>query len=255
MSDYFFSDVHLRGDRPERGRRLVRFLKGVEDRDRLFIVGDLCDFWMGSRLSHAELARDQALSALAAFRSRGGELSILPGNHDAWLTTFYRDALRAAIVDEPADVESHGLRLRIVHGHLLGARRKWKAAMESRAFFEAFGRLPGPAARLLDGVLQAKNRRGLADDEARHLKIYREYADGLDESIDLAIFGHVHRAVDQPGRPRLIVLGGWQSRASYLKIDASGAGFHILDGDDPVGEGAATGRGPNHDDARAVTFP
>lgn len=235
MSDYLLSDVHLREDRPERGRRLLRFLGRLDPgADSLLIAGDLCDFWMGSRARPDRLVRDPALAALACFRERGGSLSILAGNHDAWLMDFYKDALGAEVVAEPLDVESHGVRLHVVHGHLLGARRRWKAVMESRGFFRGFGALPGVVARPLDVVLQAKNRRGLPEDERRHLAVYRAYADALPETVDVAVFGHVHRAVDQPGRPRLIVLGGWQDRLSFLKVDRSGPTFHV-EGDEDAG--------------------
>lgn len=232
MSDYFLSDVHLRDDRPERGDRLIRFLGRLDPAaDRLLVAGDLCDFWMGSRTPPARLAADPALAALAGFRRDGGDLSILAGNHDQWLMDFYADALGAEIVAEPLDVESHGVRLHVVHGHLLGARKRWKGLMESREFFRAFGAMPRAMAGPLDAALQAKNRRGLSDDEHRHLATYRDYAAGLPDAVDVAVFGHVHRAVDQPGRPRLIVLGGWQDRSSFLKVDHAGPTFHVMGGD------------------------
>jgi UDP-2,3-diacylglucosamine hydrolase len=116
-----------------------------------------------------------------------------------------------------------------VHGHLLGARRSWKAAMESHAFFRAFGLLPGPFARPLDRVLIWKNERGLLADEERHLAVYRTYAASCRAVADLVVIGHVHRAVDEaPSRPRLIVLGGWQHRSSYLRIDEGGATFRVI---------------------------
>jgi UDP-2,3-diacylglucosamine hydrolase len=177
-----------------------------------------------------DLARDQALLGLAEFRQGGGSLSILPGNHDRWLVSFYEASLGASILAEPVEVETYGLKIHIVHGHLLGARRLWKAAMESREFFRAFGAIPDPAAKSLDLILEARNRRGLADDEQRHLAVFRGYADRL-EGVDLAVFGHVHRAVDQPGSPRMIVLGGWQKRISFLKVDDSGADFHVESSD------------------------
>ena len=241
MSDYFISDIHLRGDRPERARRLSRFLNRLNSNDRLVIAGDLCDFWMASRQSADELSRDEGIRALTVFREAGGNLSILPGNHDLWLCPFYEKALGAAILTEPAKFDIHGQRVHVVHGHLLGARRKWKAFLESREFFQGFGRTPYPMARLLDVVLEKKNERGLADDERRHLVVYREYAAGLRDEADIVVFGHVHRAIDEPGPPRLIVLGGWQARSSYLKIDATGASFHI-EGDEPDADSSSPGR-------------
>jgi UDP-2,3-diacylglucosamine hydrolase len=228
VAHYFASDVHLRFDRPDRDRRFRAFLSGVNPGDTLVIAGDLCDFWMAARFTQRELLRSESLQGLAEFRHQGGELLIMPGNHDAWLCPFYQSALGAQIIGEPLDFLIHGLRLRLAHGHRLGARRAWKAGMESRAFFEAFRRVPASLAVLLDQVLCWSNERRLAADEERHLRVFRKYAETCRGEADLVVVGHVHRAVDD-GRsdPRLIVLGGWQSRSSYLRVDPAGASFHI----------------------------
>ena len=233
MTDYFLSDVHLRSDRPERAERLSRFMERLTPEDRLVIVGDLCDFWMGSRQTDDQLMQSPGLRALAAFRQAGGRLEIMAGNHDHWLRPFYERKLGATIIHEPYASTSHGLRLHLVHGHLLGARRKWKSFLESREFFHGFGWTPHPIARGLDAVLEAKNQRGVVDDERRHLAVFREYAARLRDEADLVVFGHVHRAVDEPGPPRLIVLGGWQGRTSFLKIDARGA-VPLIESDESV---------------------
>lgn len=228
MPHYFASDVHLRHDRPDRDRRFRAWLSTLTRDDSLVIVGDLCDFWMGSRRTHDDPLRSESLQALAEFRRQGGSLEIMAGNHDEWLCPFYQSALGATIIVEPHDMTIHGLRLRIVHGHLLGARRAWKAWMESRAFYEAFSYVPGPVARALDQTLAWRNRRGLDADEERHLKVYRAYAQNLYGTADVVVFGHVHRPVDLAlGAVRLIVLGGWQRGRSFLKIDESGATFHV----------------------------
>lgn len=242
MAHYFASDVHLREDHPERDARFRSWLGGLGPSDALWIIGDLCDFWMGSRASTRRLAEYPSLAALADFRRRGGALAVMAGNHDTWLCRFYERALGAEILQEPADRVIHGWRVRMVHGHRLGARRLWKAGMESRAFFFAFGCLPEPIGRPLDRVLCWKNERGLLADEERHLRVYREYAATCRDRADLLVIGHVHRAVDECGTdgPRLIVLGGWQYRSSYLTIDQSGPSFHV--GPDSGTTGQAGGR-------------
>jgi UDP-2,3-diacylglucosamine hydrolase len=230
VAHYLASDVHLRDDHPERDARFRGWLGGLGPSDTLWIVGDLCDFWMGSRAGRRRLAEYPSLRALAEFRGRGGSLAVMVGNHDLWLGPFYERALGAEIIAEPADRVIQGLRVRMVHGHRLGARRLWKAGMESRAFLLAFGWLPGPAARPLDRVLSWKNERGLLADEERHLRVFRAYAESCRDLADLVVIGHVHRAVDEAvdSGPRMIVLGGWQHRSSYLKIDESGATFHVV---------------------------
>jgi UDP-2,3-diacylglucosamine hydrolase len=244
VAQYFASDVHLRADHPERDRRFRSWLGGLTTADALVIVGDLCDFWMGARESERRLAEYPSLRALAEFRRRGGSLAIMAGNHDHWLCPFYERALGAEIIEEPADRVIHGLRVRMVHGHRLGARRLWKAGMESYTFFRAFGWLPGPIARPLDRVLIWKNERGLLADEERHLRVYRCYAASCRDVADVVVIGHVHRPVDEAGDgSRLIVLGGWQHRSSYLRIDESGANFCVLSDDlHPAGR-SSTDRG------------
>jgi UDP-2,3-diacylglucosamine hydrolase len=245
MAHYFASDVHLRDDHPDRNARFRSWLGGLGPSDALWIVGDLCDFWMGSRQTARRLAEYPSLRALAEFRRAGGSLAVMAGNHDVWLCPMYEHSLGAEILREPVDRVIHGLRVRMVHGHLLGARRRWKAGMESLPFFLAFGRLPAAIARQLDRVLTWKNARGLLAEEERHLRVFRAYAASCRDVADLVVIGHVHRPVDQPatetrtGTPRMIVLGGWQYRTSYLKIDESGASFHVVP--DPVGWVKPTG--------------
>jgi UDP-2,3-diacylglucosamine hydrolase len=234
---YFASDVHLRCDQPDRDRRFCNWLRRLNRDDQLVIGGDLCDFWMGARQTEQDLLDSESLRALAEFRSDGGRLAIMPGNHDVWLCPQYEHRIGAQIVAEPYDLTVHGLKLRLVHGHLLGARRRWKAWMESHAFFKGFGYLPGPVARALDSALVRSNRRGLEADEERHLRVYRTYAAAQRGSVDIVVVGHVHRPVDdREATPRLIVLGGWFKGANYLKIDETGATLYIEHG------GTLTGR-------------
>jgi UDP-2,3-diacylglucosamine hydrolase len=234
VSFFLASDVHLRLDRPERGRRFRRWVQQLVGKDALLIAGDLCDFWMAARLPESELMQCEGLRALADFRARGGTLNVLAGNHDAWLCPFYERELGATLRNEPYDISVHGLRLHIVHGHLLGARRKWKGLMEGRPFFRSFGHIPAPAARLLDQILEWKNQRELQEDESRHIKVFREYSSSRVGQADLVVIGHVHRAVDDTSScPRMIILGGWQERSSYLMIDTTGASFHVL-ADEPA---------------------
>jgi UDP-2,3-diacylglucosamine hydrolase len=239
LAHYFASDVHLRADFPERGRRFARFVSALGDQDTLTIVGDLCDFWLGSRSTEAELRACDGITALVNFRERGGSLNVMAGNHDLWLCSSYERIMGASIIEEPLDLVVEGLRLRLVHGHLLGARAPWKAILESRAFFLGFGLLPRPIASRLDARLAEKNARELLADEERHLVVYRAYARELEGEADIIILGHVHRPVDESGEhPRLIVLGGWQRGTSFLKIDRSGATFSArLDGP-PAAEAA-----------------
>jgi UDP-2,3-diacylglucosamine hydrolase len=228
VADYFVSDVHLRLDRRGRSGRLAAFVEGLRAEDSLTIVGDLCDFWFASRQRRDDPMRCPGLRSLAGFRDRGGGLTILPGNHDAWLGPFYERALGAELVDEPLERSSFGVEVFAVHGHRLGARRPWKAAMEGRAFLMGFRAIPRPIARTLADRLVQSNRRSLAETHRRHLVTYRAHARSVIESgrAGLVLIGHVHDVFDEPiGEGRMIILGDWIGGTSYVRIDEDGVSF------------------------------
>ena len=228
VAAYFASDVHLRLDCPARGLRFARFVGGLEpEDDTLTIVGDLCDFWFGARQRSADPMECEGLRALAEFRSRGGAVTILLGNHDSSLGAFYA-TLGLDLREEPLELVVHGLRVRLVHGHRLKLRRGWKAWMESRSFLRIFQALPDSVASLLDRLLQSTNERRRQRTERRYYISFREYTASCRGVADLVLIGHVHTPLDAAeSTPRLIVPGGWQTQSSYVKIDDSGAALCV----------------------------
>ena len=234
MALYFASDVHLRLDRPERGRRFAGFVDRLGADDRLVIVGDLADFWFASRQSRGDIRGCEGLRSLADFRERGGDLVLLPGNHDTWLGPFYERTLGVPFRAGAIDLDEGGLRIHATHGHLIGARPPWKGVMESRAFLRAFAALPSFVARGLETSLDASNDAGREAIDRKYVALFREHAAGLAPVADLVIFGHVHTPQDlAESPPRLIVLGGWHHRSSYARVEGGRAELvEVRDEDD-----------------------
>lgn len=229
MALIFLSDVHLRRSRPERGRRLAALMETLDRNDRVVVVGDLCDFWFASRESGAIHPPCPGLRGLAAFRARGGRLHLLPGNHDAWLGPFYQDVLGVGYAGRSLDIVVNGVRFRAIHGHEIGARRAWKGVMEARWFLRAFRALPGPLARMMDSLLDSTNRAQRDATNFNHKAIYRTAADRFREEVDVCVFGHIHTTHDDPlPRPRVIVLGGWHDRSSYLRVSDTGEAVLVI---------------------------
>jgi UDP-2,3-diacylglucosamine hydrolase len=240
LPTYFASDMHLRDDRPDRGQRLARWVETLRPDDDLYLLGDVGDFWFATRQAARPGLADPGLRALADFRHRGGRLTILPGNHDAQLGPFYRERLGALLIDDDhRDLLLHGLRVRILHGHRLGARSAFKAAMEGEGFYRAFRALPGPVAHALATSLELSNARNEPAIIRRHLARYRAHAAALAGTVDLVFFGHVHGVLDRAdASPRWIVLGDWKHAGSYVRIDEQGAEHVVFPGATPLVEPA-----------------
>ena len=226
--DYFLSDVHLRLDCPDRGDRLAALVDRLDPGDSLTIVGDLCDFWFAARQRRADPFACRGLRSLARFRDRGGAITILAGNHDAWLGPFYRATLGATFLADRLERDLGGLRALVTHGHRLGARTPWKVGLESRAFLAAFRALPAVIADGLGAQLQRTNEAHQDDFDRQGLDVYRGYAAGVGDRFDLVILGHVHRPLDTgPAHPRLVVLGGWHDGSAYLVVADGVARHHV----------------------------
>ena len=229
MSDYFLSDVHLRLDQPDRGRRLADLVDRLGSGDSLTIVGDLCDFWYAARQWRSDPMSCAGLRSLAGFRDRGGGITILAGNHDAWLGPFYERTLGARFLPDDLDVEVQGLRTHLAHGHRLGAHTPWKTVLKSRAFLAAFRQVPSPLADALGAQLRRTNHKNQEAFDRRGLRVYRGYADRLAGAYDLVILGHVHSPLDTgAARPRLVVLGGWYAHSCYLVVE-EGRVSHVVE--------------------------
>ena len=99
---------------------------------------------------------------------------------------------------------------------------------------QPFRAIPSPLASLLDRLLQWKNERSRPSDERHFYGVFRRYTARCRGMADLVLIGHVHTPLDDAGSdPRLIVLGGWHTQSSYLKIDESGASL-IVETDDAL---------------------
>ncbi len=223
MADLFLSDVHLRLDRPDRSQRLKRVVDRFTPSDTLYVVGDLCDFWFASRQRKDDPQTCAGLNALRDFRTRGGKLIILGGNHDQWLGEFFTAHLGAEFAGDSVSLNSFGTNAFVTHGHRLGARNAWKAGMESRLFLNTFSRIPNKLAHHLEGRLDRSNDAHREAADRTNLATFRREVDRLKKQTDVVILGHIHQLIDEQ-RPsvRMIVLGNWHVRASYLMSDESG---------------------------------
>jgi UDP-2,3-diacylglucosamine pyrophosphatase LpxH len=112
----WISDTHL-GSRGCQADLLARFLKRL-DCDRLYLVGDIVDFWrLGRARSFWPASHNEVVRRILKLLKRGTRVIFIPGNHDEALrhyagTDFGGILIRRDHIHETAD----GRRFLVTHG-------------------------------------------------------------------------------------------------------------------------------------------
>lgn len=113
----FISDLHLNPTRPDITRAFVQFLQSNLDCERLYILGDLFDAWIGDDDDSAiagEVAR-----ALRDFSTAGPELFLMHGNRDFLLGSHFCDSVGGHLVPDPSVIDLQGEPTLLMHGDSL----------------------------------------------------------------------------------------------------------------------------------------
>lgn len=228
---YFISDIHLGLEAPDeeasKESRLLELLKKVEDEgERLYIVGDLFDFWFEYR--HAiPSCSVQVLAALRRLSDAGVEVHYIAGNHDFALGTYLSDQVGCILHIDPFGTEYAGTRFYLHHGDGLAGRdlgyRILKKVIRS-PISQALWRLVHPDIGFaITRRLSGASRRYTQDkDYGRGDRLDRFLAERCREGYDYIIMGHFHLAEDRllEGGSRYINLGGWLDGGSpYARFE------------------------------------
>jgi UDP-2,3-diacylglucosamine hydrolase len=232
---YFLSDAHLGGDEASieshKRQDLVAFIDHLRRGDRLYLLGDVFDFWFDFG---APPPADYApvLAALEAATRRGAGIAFMGGNHDYWARTtghpgYLETTVGLELIDDPHTLVVDGMRLLLCHGDALGGTRGTyrvvRAVLHHPAAIFGF-RLLGPlVGRWLAARTSALSRRSHRP-EAQVI-----YEDRLraaaraalsSDQYDVVVAGHVHR-------PELLTtddgiylnLGDWIEHRTYGRLE------------------------------------
>lgn len=233
---YFFSDVHLglgsAESNREREKAMIRFLRmvGESGAERLFIVGDLFDYWFDYR---TVIPRGfvRTLGALAEIVDAGIPVEYVIGNHDFGHRDFFRDEMGIAVHEEDIALTLAGRRCYISHGDGKAFNdtgylilKKVLRAPISNAFFRflhpdiGIG-VASYASRSSRDYTNKKNYDGDRPGEKDGLLAFAQKKI-VEEGFDLVVMGHTHRAerVDFASGT-YINLGSWLRERCYLALD------------------------------------
>ncbi|MDE5594466.1 MAG: UDP-2,3-diacylglucosamine diphosphatase [Muribaculaceae bacterium] len=233
---YFISDLHLGAaylDRPhDRERMLAEFLNKISaDAARLYLVGDVLDYWFEYR-TVVPRGHVRFFGALAALADSGVEITWLIGNHDIWMFDYLRNELGIKIVDDSIKETIDGKNFFISHGDGLGKLKpsfrfirslfrsrvcqKLYAAIHPR-WTVAFAYRWSSGSRhyhpenipVYDGEIKSNVGNWARDYISTH------------PDTDYIVIGHHHVAVDETldCGAHLIILGDWIYNFTYAVFD------------------------------------
>ena len=229
----FLSDLHLDPGHEATVQALAGYLARTHA-DAIFLLGDLCEVWVGDDALDDPGSFESRCCALLAQAARQHALYFLHGNRDFLIGEGFARASGAALLPDPTVLAFAGQRWLLSHGDALclddAEYQRFRVLARSPAWQQSFLAVP-----LAQRRAQARGMR--AQSEARkHSGTW--YAD-VDHPAALAwlqvanaralIHGHTHRPATHVLAPGLLrhVLSDWDldatpPRAEVLRLTAEG---------------------------------
>lgn len=223
---YFISDVHLGSVGPgaDDHAKMER-LKGIFDHlptkdARLFILGDLFDFWFEYR-TVVQIEHLEMIGLLRSLRDRGMEIDLLVGNHDFWIGPFLQKRLGIGIHRGPVVIEQDGRRFYLAHGDGLGrgdpGYKVLKFLIRNPLTVWLFGLLHPdlgvPLARWFSRFSRRHLTRGKYVDPSPLVEVAQKK---FSEGFDFVVLGHTHRPHRHQEESRVYLnLGDFMEHFTY----------------------------------------
>ena len=227
-SIYFLSDTHFSYHRTgaiesKKRESFLSFLGSIEGAERLYLLGDIFDFWFYGRMVPEEYG--SVLEGLRRLVRSGTRVLITGGNHDYWLGEFLSRTVGLEILPTIVTHELQGRVVTMTHGDSLLpgdlAYKTLKAIIRSSPVI-ALARLLPP--RLLFGFAGGFSKASKGVTHKQTERWAEVLAARAEESFfgwgnDLFVMGHVHMPLlHRFGDRVFVVLGDWEEHFSYLEM-------------------------------------
>jgi len=215
---YFVADVHLSINNTDQKNLFSAFLDQINS-SRLYIIGDLFDFWANNKTVYA--GHSWVFDKLSEAINRGCTVGLLIGNRDFLLRKNMVERFGIRYLEEEATVAIEGKNFFLAHGHTLCLSDTQFLQYRARMWpwFKMADRvLPGCIENYLARkfILQSK-KVILAQDPGRfrftRTAIEKKFSDG----IDYVICGHTHEPETfQEGSHIFHALPAWDDKSGYF---------------------------------------
>ena len=233
MHSLFISDLHLAPERPSASQALFRFLlETAPQAERLFVLGDLFEYWIGDEGLAHPFAR-QVAEAFARLAARGTQLYFMHGNRDFLIGPAFATATGMTLLADPTEIELYGRRTLLMHGDTLCTEdvdyQRFRAMVRDPVWQASFLAKP-----LEERLRMAQAMRGESEQakQGKSMGIMDVSPATVEATLrshgyPRLIHGHTHR----PARHEHMidghlcerfVLADWYEQGTYLVCDAEG---------------------------------
>ncbi|MHC4606144.1 MAG: UDP-2,3-diacylglucosamine diphosphatase [Planctomycetota bacterium] len=221
----FLSDVHLGPGDTGRQERFVRFLAEAKEARRIYLLGDLFDYWISPRHAESDDYRT-VLDGLRGLTADGLRVAFLPGNRDYLVDDRFAAATGVELVGDAADVGLGGRRVFVTHGDLLYNKNPKYAAYRRLMRFPAmqglFQRIPSPIGKQIAKGYRKVSPLTTPEGEWTDAELIEGAERHFQRGIDVVICGHIHRPCHLTKEGcELFILGDWNAGGEYVEHDGS----------------------------------
>ena len=234
MHTYLLSDLHLTPDRPKVIGAFLNFLrKEAKTAERIYILGDLFEFWIGDDAAE-KLGAGPLLKAMKEV-SETVDCYFMAGNRDFLVREQFTELTGFKILEDETVVDLYGTPTLLLHGDSLctddHAHQQFrKDIVTNRAFCDELLSLTiderlakAKEARQKSNEHKSTISMGIMDvTQSAVLDAFEKY------NIKQMIHGHTHRQNIHKYDEQCTryVLGDWHTTNSIMKADAKGLKIH-----------------------------
>ena len=230
----FVSDLHLCEERPQLTRLFLGFLAGeARLADKLFILGDLFEYWAGDD-DLETLPHRPVVNAMKSLVESGVPVFIMHGNRDFLIGDAFLEESGATLLPDPTAIDLHGRTALLSHGDLLCTDdqdyQQFREIVRDPGWKQEFLSKPLSERKTLIASLRSRSEQEKAGKKDAIMDVSPLAVEALlrqNGLPSLLIHGHTHR----PGRHIVriggaicerIVLADWRETGSFLSCSPEG---------------------------------
>lgn len=231
MQTLFISDLHLNPHQPAVVEGFLSFLQGrAQNAQRLFILGDFFDAWIGDDDDHP-----LALKIQDALRVYSAQIPtfFMRGNRDFLIGQAFAEQTGVTLLDDSAVVDLGGRRALVMHGDTLCTEDfeylEFRAMVRSPQWQAQALALPLDQRRMMAAQLREKSLSMNAIKPQDIMDVTPAEVERVmaEADVSLLIHGHTHRPAHHTltldGHPaERWVLGDWHEHGWYISADSTG---------------------------------